>query len=110
MDEIRKSDIDRDLFDRRVREAGSLRRLAAQVGVPAGTLSYLRAGKRKPSAQHRRLMVRAGLLPVPQPRVNWRRVVIGLRPNADDLAWAIECQGVDRERAIEIAGSLLSRS
>lgn len=89
MDEIRKSDFDRDLFDRKVREAGSLRRLAAQVGVPAGTLSYIREGKRKPNASHRRKLIRAGLLPAPPKRVNWRDVAAFLATDWYIMARAI---------------------
>lgn len=74
MDGNWKSDLDKKLFDERVKEAGSLRRLADKVGIPAGTLSYILAGKRSPNARHRRKLVKAGLLPQPPKRVNWREV------------------------------------
>jgi len=89
MDEIRKSDIDKNLFIERCREAGSLRKLAARLDIPAGTLSCIAWGTRKPNASHRRKLIKAGLMPAPPKRVNWREVAAFLSTDWYILARAI---------------------
>ncbi len=90
MDEIRKSDIDRELLKNRMAEAGGLRRLARQLRIPPGTLSSIARGTRKPNAWHRQKLIRAGIIPAPQRRrrIEWH-VVARLLAVADDTLEAI---------------------
>lgn len=106
MDEIRKSDIDKKLFIERCREAGSLRKLAARLDIPAGTLSCIAWGTRKPNASHRRKLIKAGLMPAPTPPIPWRKVAVWLADNPTALIGALTSQGVEQERADEIAARI----
>lgn len=106
MSGIRKSEIDKKLFIEQCREAGSLRKLAAQLDIPAGTLSCIAWGTRKPNASHRRKLIKAGLMPAPTPAIPWRRVAVWLADNPANLIGALKMQGVDQTRAEEIAARI----
>jgi len=101
MDEFRELDMNRKLYEERIIEAGSLRRLAAQVGIPAGTLSYIANGKRRPNAEHRRKLIIAGLLPAPRlrRRIEWDTVARLLAVTDHALESILRDAKVDIDRA-----------
>lgn len=105
MDEIRKSDIDKNLFIERCREAGSLRKLAARLDIPAGTLSCIAWGTRKPNATHRRKLIRAGLMQDTRPRgqrIPWKTIAVEMAKGRGGLHFVLLWAGVDPERARSI--------
>lgn len=105
MDEIQKSDIDRNLFAERVKQAGSLRRLAARLRIPAGTLSAIILGTRRPNATHRRKLIRAGLMQDTRPRrqrIPWKTIAVEMAKGRGGLHFVLLWAGVDPERARSI--------
>lgn len=101
MDEIQKSDINRELLEIQMAEAGGLRRLAKQLRIPPGTLSSIARGKRKPNAWHRQKLVRAGLIPAPprRRRIEWHVVARLLAVTDGTLESILRDAKVDIDRA-----------
>lgn len=110
MDEIQKSDINRELLKIQMAEAGGLRRLAYQLRIPPGTLSSIASGKRKPNAWHRQKLIKAGIISAPprRRRVEWRTVARLLAVSDDILESILRDAKVDIDRARRRARSCIN--
>lgn len=88
-----------------MRAAGGWNALARSSGINRGTLKYIGEGKRSPSRQMAKKLIKMGLINAIErkPIVPWKRIAMSLLCGPNHLIGVLVTLGVDRDVAQSIA-------